>query len=78
MNTTTTTTTTTTNAIAALAATPHMADRRHSERQARPGSDRLSAQYRERDFGIGYGSSSGYVRNRSYIAGSDRPLFRVA
>lgn len=56
----------------------HIADRRHSERHAQPGSDRLSAQYRERDFGIGYGTSSGYVRNRSYTSACNRPLFRVA
>lgn len=55
----------------------HLNERRQRARQAQPASDRLSAQYRERDFGIGYGRSSGYVRNRSYIAGSDRPLFRV-
>lgn len=68
MNTITITTTTIAN----------LNDRRQSVRQAQPGSDRLSAQYRERDFGIGYGTSSGYVRNRSYTASSNRPLFRVA
>jgi len=29
----------------------------------------------EREFGIGYGRSSGYVRNRSYVA-SQPALFR--
>lgn len=52
-------------------------ERRQTSRQAQTGGDRLSAQYRARDFGIGYGSSSGYVRNRSYTASSERPLFRV-
>src|SRR3546814_10784272 len=48
----TTTNNTTNNTIT------HIADRRHSERQAQPGGDRLSTQYRERDFGIGYGTRS--------------------
>lgn len=43
--------------------------------QAQAGSAPHSARYRERDFGIGYGRSSGYVRNRSYVA-SQPTLFR--
>lgn len=34
------------------------------------------ARYRERDFGIGYGSSSGYASNRSYANHSAQPYFR--
>lgn len=32
---------------------------------------------RERDFGIGYGRSSGYAQRGRYSSRSDRPLFRV-
>lgn len=40
-------------------------------------TDRLDARYRARDFGIGFGRSSGYARTRSYVDRSPRPLFRV-
>jgi hypothetical protein len=33
---------------------------------------------RERDFGIGYGKSSGYASNRRYAADWVQPLFRCA
>lgn len=35
-------------------------------------------QPRERDFGIGYGRSSGYASNRRYTSESFQPLFRCA
>lgn len=35
-------------------------------------------QYRERDFGVGYGSSSGYASHRRYSNSSFQPLFRCA
>jgi hypothetical protein len=35
-------------------------------------------EYRERDFGIGYGNSSGYGRDRSYTSNGFAPLFRCA
>lgn len=53
-------------------------ERRRAQRNVVATTDRLSPQYRERDFGIGYGTSSGYVRTRSYTASTARPLFRVA
>lgn len=53
-------------------------ERRRAQRQIMAETDRLSPAYRERDFGIGYGTSSGYVRIRSYTAAASRPLFRVA
>lgn len=53
-------------------------ERRRAERNIVATTDRLSAQYRERDFGIGYGNSSGYARVSSYTANTARPLFRVA
>lgn len=34
--------------------------------------------YRERDFGIGYGSSSGYGTTRRYTSDSGLPRFRAA
>ena len=34
--------------------------------------------YRERDFGIGYGRSSGYATPRRYAASDARALFRCA
>jgi hypothetical protein len=33
---------------------------------------------RERDFGVGYGKSSGYVSNRRYATTPFQPLFRCA
>ncbi len=35
-----------------------------------------SSRYRERDFGIGYGRSSGYASDRSYTGRSASSLFR--
>jgi hypothetical protein len=35
-----------------------------------------NARYRERDYGIGYGSSSGYASGRSYANHNAQPLFR--
>ncbi|PIQ36445.1 MAG: hypothetical protein COW59_12505 [Lysobacterales bacterium CG17_big_fil_post_rev_8_21_14_2_50_64_11] len=60
-----------------LAAIAAIAERRHGSRQVVSNTDRLATHYRERDFGIGYGRSSGYVRVRSYTADNQRPLFRV-
>jgi hypothetical protein len=34
--------------------------------------------HRQRDFGIGYGNSSGYGRDRSYTSNGFAPLFRCA
>ena len=34
--------------------------------------------HRERDFGVGYGNSSGYGRERHYIRDGFTPLFRCA
>lgn len=34
--------------------------------------------HRERDFGIGYGNSSGYGRDRHYTRNGFAPLFRCA
>ena len=35
-------------------------------------------QRRERDFGIGYGNSSGYATERRYVRDSFQPRFRCA
>lgn len=36
-----------------------------------------NSRHRERDFGVGYGSSSGYATTRSYTTGNNGPrLFR--
>lgn len=32
--------------------------------------------HRSRDFGVGYGTSSGYASNRSYVSTNVVPLFR--
>ena len=32
--------------------------------------------HRERDFGIGYGNSSGYGQDRRYVDGGAKPMFR--
>lgn len=34
--------------------------------------------HRERDFGVGYGNSSGYASHRRYTAEWTQPRFRVA
>lgn len=34
--------------------------------------------HRERDFGVGYGNSSGYASTRRYINNWAQPLFRCA
>ncbi|MDR7100278.1 hypothetical protein J2X04_002659 [Lysobacter niabensis] len=34
--------------------------------------------HRERDFGVGYGNSSGYASNRRYSSSAFQPLFRCA
>jgi hypothetical protein len=34
--------------------------------------------HRQRDFGVGYGNSSGYGRDRSYTSSGFAPLFRCA
>lgn len=34
--------------------------------------------HRERDFGVGYGSSSGYASARRYVTASPQRLFRFA
>ena len=36
------------------------------------------SQHRERDFGVGYGNSSGYASHRRYSSSSFQPLFRCA
>ena len=35
-------------------------------------------QHRQRDFGVGYGNSSGYASNRSYASNWVQPRFRFA
>ena len=35
-------------------------------------------QHRERDFGVGYGTSSGYASHRRYATSPFKPLFRCA
>ena len=53
---------------------PVFVERRKSERSANAREFQPRAAG-EREFGIGYGRSSGYVRNRSYVA-AQPALFR--
>ena len=48
--------------------------------QARPVADRAPARRedRVRDFGVGYGNSSGYASIRRYASSRSQPLFRCA
>lgn len=39
--------------------------------------DESHERYRERDFGIGYGRSSGYAQSRSYVPGLRNSPFSV-
>ncbi len=45
---------------------------------AAPASSTLRHVHRERDFGVGYGNSSGYGRERRYTSNGFAPLFRCA
>lgn len=64
--------------MSALPCTPDPVDVDRRKRQRSVlNADRLGARYRERDFGIGYGNSSGYVHNASYTARHTPALFRV-
>ncbi|MCX7032797.1 MAG: hypothetical protein NT046_02335 [Arenimonas sp.] len=47
------------------------------ETSAAPTPVRLSARYRQRDFGTGYGRSSGYAMDSRYTADRDHALLRV-
>ena len=45
--------------------------------QAKPSTTPTLRQYRERDFGVGYGRSSGYASQRQYTnAWNGQPRFR--
>jgi hypothetical protein len=46
--------------------------------QAAQGADPVRHLHRERDFGVGYGNSSGYASNRRYTTNWAQPLFRCA
>lgn len=56
-------------------ATPTCCSRRLSPRVQAPAASRRR-QYRERDFGIGYGRSSGYGDTRRYASDWGAPRFR--
>jgi hypothetical protein len=45
---------------------------------AAPAAPSARLQRRERDFGVGYGSSSGYAGPRRYVTASTQRLFRFA
>jgi hypothetical protein len=54
--------------------------RRNDSAKSAPASQPAQARHlhRERDFGIGYGNSSGYASNRRYSSNAFQPLFRCA
>lgn len=43
-----------------------------------PSAPASTGSRRERDFGVGYGSSSGYATSRQYVTGNGPRLFRCA
>ena len=45
---------------------------------AASGAAQVRHLHRERDFGVGYGNSSGYATTRRYTSNRDQPLFRCA
>ena len=47
------------------------------EAVAGPSPVRIASRYRQRDFGTGYGRSSGYAQDRSYANDSSHRLVRV-
>ena len=50
-------------------------ERRLTPRRGDGGAAATARIHRERDFGVGYGSSSGYASNRRYVA-STATIFR--
>jgi hypothetical protein len=46
--------------------------------QAALGAAPVRHLHRERDYGVGYGNSSGYASNRRYTTNWAKPLFRFA
>lgn len=56
-----------------------IADRRDHVRPSTPAkAPPARRENRVRDFGVGYGNSSGYVSNRRYASASIAPRFRFA
>jgi len=54
--------------------------RRNDSAKSAPASQPAPVRHlhRERDFGVGYGNSSGYASNRRYSSNAFQPLFRCA
>ncbi|GAB3100671.1 hypothetical protein [Lysobacter terrae] len=54
--------------------------RRQDNAKSAPATQPAPARHlhRERDFGVGYGNSSGYASNRRYSSSGFAPLFRCA
>lgn len=50
----------------------------HSQLALRPSGARLPTRDRAREFGVGYGNSSGYASARRYVASQGAPRFRCA
>lgn len=55
-----------------------IADHRDSARHSTPNASPARRGHRVRDFGVGYGNSSGYINNRRYANTSIAPRFRFA
>jgi len=68
------------NAFSAARPTSRHSNRATPSPATRPYAPAATASFgarRERDFGVGYGSSSGYATSRSYTTGNNGPrLFR--
>ena len=60
--------------------TVHLIERRKTPRTTTTNATVVNAVavrvHRERDFGVGYGSSSGYASNRRYVDGRGQTFFR--
>ncbi len=52
--------------------------RRDDRRAANDEANPVRRPYRERDFGVGYGKSSGYAADRRYTTRTFTPLYRCA
>ena len=62
------------NTVNFLAA--HVVERRKTSRPTATTATPAARIHRERDFGVGYGSSSGYASNRRYADSRGQTIFR--
>lgn len=63
--------------IANVLSAAHIASAVNASRVAKASTPTVSRSHRQRDFGVGYGNSSGYASERRYISEWTTPRFRM-